>query len=92
LLGWHFQPEAWHCWPSTAAQSALRTPAQRGHHAVATRVAARWRGRRDFIGGQGVARQVGTPRGSDGGYAEQGGAVAFSPEMAGGGGAEKMAQ
>jgi hypothetical protein len=37
-------------------------------------------------------RPVGTPWGSDGGWVGQGGAVGFSPETAGGGGAEKMTQ
>jgi hypothetical protein len=40
--------------------------------------------------GQGVACPVGTPRGSGGGCAGQGGAAGFSPEMASGGAVEKM--
>jgi hypothetical protein len=39
--------------------------------------------------GLGVARPVGTPRGSDGDCVGQGGAARFSPEKAGGGGMEK---
>jgi hypothetical protein len=66
--------------PALCARSA-RSP--RGGHA---------RGQRGFTGGLGVARPAGTPRGSDGGCAEQGGAVGFSPETVGGGGAEKTAR
>jgi hypothetical protein len=53
---------------------------------VTTREAVRWRG---LAGNLGVACPAGTPRGSDGGCAEHGGAVGFSPKMTGGGGAEK---
>jgi hypothetical protein len=45
-----------------------------------------------FAGGLGVARPVGTPRGSDGGCAGQAGAAGFSPERADDDGVEKMAQ
>jgi hypothetical protein len=54
--------------------------------------AAWWRSRCGFTGGLGIVRPVGTPWGSDGGWVGQGGAVGFSPEMAGGGGAKKMTQ
>jgi hypothetical protein len=53
---------------------------------------ARRHGRPELTGGQGVARAAGTPRGSDGGCAEQGGAGGFPQEMAGGSGAEKRVQ
>jgi hypothetical protein len=42
-----------------------------------------------LTGGHGVARPGRTPQGSDGGCTGQGGAAGFSPETAGGGGAEK---
>jgi hypothetical protein len=45
--------------------------------------------RHGLAGGLGVARPVGTLRGSDGGCAEQGGAAGFSPETASSGGVEK---
>jgi hypothetical protein len=55
-------------------------------------MAARWRNRLGLTGGQGVARPVGTPWGSDGGCVGQGGGVGFSSETAGGGGAKKTVQ
>jgi hypothetical protein len=50
---------------------------------------ARRRGQHSFADGLGVERSRRTPRRSNGGCAGQGGAVGFSPETAGGGGAEK---
>jgi hypothetical protein len=78
VLGRHFSPRLG---TVGLAQSAL-----------AMRTVARWCGRRGFVGGLGVARPVETPWGSDDGCTGQVGATGFSPETAGGGGAEKMAR
>jgi hypothetical protein len=59
---------------------------------VATRAAAWWLGGHGFTGGLGVARPVGTPRGTDDGCTGQGGVAGFSPEMADSSGVEKMAR
>jgi hypothetical protein len=48
------------------------------------------RGRHGVADGLGVARPMGTPRGSDGGCIGQGEVAGFSPETADGGGVEKM--
>jgi hypothetical protein len=76
-------------WPGPVAQPAH---ASRHYACVLGAVTAWWprarqHGQRGFTGGLSVAQPAGSPRGSDGGCTRQGGAVGFSPEMAGGGGA-----
>jgi hypothetical protein len=64
--------------------------ASRRYERALDAVTVPWRGRPGLTGGHGVAHPTGTPRGSDNGCTEQDGVVGFSPETAGGGGAEKM--
>jgi hypothetical protein len=98
VLGRHFSPRPGtiglaqqHSGLADPRQPALRACARHSQRAVATCAAAQWHDRRGFAGGLGVAPPVGTPRGSDGGCAGQGGVVGFSPKtVGGGGGAEKM--
>jgi hypothetical protein len=87
-------PEARHCWPSPAAQKVHTSRRCMCALGAVTMwwPRARWRGRRSFVGGLGVACPVGTLRRSDGGCTGQGGAAGFSPETTGGGGAKKMAR